>query len=161
VLTYRIESRPDVRVRFVERGRQGGGEIGYARGTHGSLQFTPRPGRAGRRSIIAVIERDGVPSTTQVVAHYQAPGPQRPGRIRGLRAGRSGKAVLVRWRSASGAARYAVRVSSSRGLSRLQLTRGRKLRVRGVARGDRVRVSVRGVSREGLLGPAASARLRR
>jgi hypothetical protein len=161
VLTYRIERRQGVRVRFVERGRQGGGEIGYARATHGSLQFTPRPGRAGRRNIIAVIERDGVPSTTQVVAHYRAPGPQRPGRVRGLRAGRHGKTLLVRWKSASSAERYAVRVSSSRGLSRLQLTRGRKLRVRGVSRGDRVRVSVRGVSREGLLGPASAARLRR
>jgi hypothetical protein len=150
-----------VRVLFSERGAGGGGEIGYARGTRGTLTFDPAPGRAGTRRIVAMVERDGLPGEARTLTRYRAPGPARPARVRGLAVKRTKGGLTIRWRGASKAKRYVVRVRSSRGLSRNQLVRKRVLRVPGVRRGDRVTVSVRGLSTLGLQGPAATKRVRR
>lgn len=166
VLTYDIERQPGLRVRFVERGREAGGELGVVNGGRGKLRFGPEPGRPGSREIVAQIERDGVPTgRSQVVARYTAPKPRPPARVRKLRVSARRGRVVARWAGARRADRYVVRVSTSRGGTRQYMLSGRKrvLRPGRVRRGDRVRVTVRGMTAAGVQGPvsARGARHRR
>ena len=66
-LRYEVDARPGQTVTFVERGADAGGELGVARGSRGSLRFTPADGAAGKRSIVAVISQDGQVRTEQTV----------------------------------------------------------------------------------------------
>jgi hypothetical protein len=161
LLTYRATARPGLVVRFFEKVGAGGRVIGVAKGKRGRIRFNAGDGRGGRRAIIAIAEQDGLPRLRERVASYRAPGPIRPRRVRGLRARRSGRAVVVRWQRSPGAATYVVRVRVSDGRRLARVVRGRRLRLRGIARRDRVRVSVAGRSAHGRLGRRARAVLRR
>jgi hypothetical protein len=46
-------------------------------GGSGALTFKPAPGPAGRRSIIAIIARGGVPARQVTIAHYVVPSTRR------------------------------------------------------------------------------------
>jgi hypothetical protein len=151
-LRYEIKTRPGQVVRFIERGPSAAGEIGVARGAHGTLRFTPAAGRAERRDIVALVEQDGALRDRITVAHYRAPGLARPAKVRSVRARRSGSSVVVSWK---GARLAEVRAS---------LADGRRLTVRGssarFARVTRGTFVVRSLSREGRLGAPVTVRVR-
>jgi hypothetical protein len=117
-------------------------------------------GRAGTREIVAIVLQDGLPQTAGVVRRYTAPPPRRPGRPGALRVTNRGGVLSARWRRATGAASYEVRVVLSDGRRLLFLPKrtGRRVAVRGVAAGTRASVTVRGVSATGRRGPRALAR---
>lgn len=160
VLSYRVVRQPGLTVRFFERVAGGARTIGVAKGARGRIRFAAGDGSGGRRRIVAIAERNGIPRLQRTVATFRAPGPVRPPRPRGLRVRRSGGGVAVSWRRAPGAATYAVKVAVSDGRTLLRVVRGRRVKVGGVRRADAVRVTVAGRSTAGRGGKPARAKLR-
>ncbi len=114
-LTYTVKPIPGQVVRFAERSADTGRMLGLARGSSGTLAFTPADGHAGRRQIIAMIEQNGLVRAQPVVATYVAPGPVLPPRPPGLGVTRRGGGLTMRWRVAAGAVRYKVVLALSDG----------------------------------------------
>jgi hypothetical protein len=156
-LSYKIDAQPGQVVRFEERGRTAGAVIGRARGSHGTLRFAPAAGAAERRTIVAVVEQDGAPRAVLRVASYRAPRAAKPGAPRELRVRRAGTRVVASWKTTAAAS--TVRVALSDGRRLVLRSRNGRATVRGVARGVRATVEVRGTTAAGVEGAPASARL--
>lgn len=157
-LAYRYRVRPIAgqRVTFVERAPGGERTLAVARGGSGVLRFRPSDARGTKRSIVAIVEQDGLPRANLVVARFTA-AQARPGRVAGVRVVRAGRgAVRVQWGRAVGASRYEATVKLSDGRSLLFTPRrgGRVVTVRGVRAGTRVRVRIVGVRGATRRGPA-------
>jgi hypothetical protein len=162
-LRYTIKTIKGQKVRFLERAGGVGSELGEAKGASGALRFAPAEGPAGKRQIVALVEQDGIPRREIVVATYTAPPPRRPGRPSRVRLKRSGSGIRVTWGPAARAARYVVRVRLHDGTSRLYTVRAKKrsLRIPGVASRTFGSVTVAGLTRSGLAGPARKATVKR
>jgi len=160
-LTYRATAREGLTTTFVEQGAGVGNVLGQARGARGALRFTPATGRPGRRTIVAVVEQDGLPRLRETVAAYRAPAPARPARVRSVRVRRAGGGVVVRWTRARGATAYAVRARLSDGRTLYEVVRSRVTRIRfvGVPRGTRARVTVSPRDASGRAGRSGRGRL--
>ena len=157
-IAYRIEQRAGQKVTFVERGASAGTIIGRATGSEGRLRFSPADGEAERRQIVAIVEQDGQVRDELTVARYDAPGPKRPSRPRALRVARRGSALRLAWRPARPADVHEIRVRVSDGRRLLFRTGAHAFTVRGVGRGARALVSVRGILDSGVAGRPAKAR---
>ena len=161
-LRYRFTRERGRSVVFYEQGRDTRKRLRHTSRPKGTIRFTVPDGRAGRRDIVAVVRQNGLTQSAGVIARYVAPPPRRPARPAKLRARvRRGK-LVVRWALARRAASYEVRVRVSDGRRVLFLPKNSKRAVRlpGVRRGQRARVTVRGVSATGRRGPRASVRVR-
>lgn len=78
-LHYSVTSQPGLAISFLEGVDGGARPLGTARKANGTIAFTPGPGSAKQRTIIAQLVRDGVPGPRQVIARYK-PARVRPGR---------------------------------------------------------------------------------
>jgi hypothetical protein len=159
-LAYRATRRDGLKVTFLERFRGGTRTIGSARPAgDGTLSFSTGSLPGGRRTVIALLAQDGVPRLQRTVASYTAPPPPRPARVRGVRIGRAGGGIVVRWARASGAEAYLVRVTigDGRRVARLVGQRTRSLRVARVAKRYAASATVAGRTRAGRVGPAGRA----
>jgi hypothetical protein len=159
VLVYKATRRKGLAIRFTERIGKGQRQIRVVKGGRGRFRFSAGDGRGGKRQIVAQAEQSGLPVLQQTVATYRAPGPIRP-HMRRLKARRAGHKVVVRWRRARGAKSYLVRFDVSDGRHLQRTTRGKKAKIGGIGRRDRVRVRVYGRSAHGRLGKPARARVR-
>jgi hypothetical protein len=130
-------------VTFFERGASTGSKIGEAREDGGRIDFTPAPGAAEKRKIIAVVEGRG----EYEVNDYWAPAAERPGRVRGLKLTRT----RVSWRDGG---KHEVRVSYAGGRRVVKRTSAHSLALRGRV----VSVRVRAVTDTGLAGPFTTKR---
>jgi len=157
-LSYDVEPVAGQKVTFMERGPSAGRRIGVATGRSGRIRFTPAPGRAERRRIVALVTQNGRSRGEYEVASYRAPGVRRPSRPRHLRVARRGAKLRISWRAARPADAHQVRVRLADGRRLLFRTRRSTLVVPRVKRGVRARVSVRGVLDIGLAGRAATRR---
>jgi hypothetical protein len=147
-------------VQFVERGAFGGHVLGSVTKARGTLRFTAADAKGGRRTVYALVEHAGIASAQQKVGSYVAPGPVRPGPVRALRARRRGTSVIVTWRPAARSARSIVRLRGrDTRLGRLVGGKVRRVGFAGVRRGERVTVTVQGVSRKLRTGPMSSRTL--
>ena len=81
------------------------------------VPFRPALGDGGKRKLVAVISRDGIPEQRIVVGSYRAPAPAKAGRIRGLHVKRRGSSLTITWLRAANARRYVVTVKLRRGAS--------------------------------------------
>jgi hypothetical protein len=162
-LRYKIKTIAGQKVRFLERAGGVGSGLGDAKGASGTLRFSPAEGPAGKRQIVALVEQDGVPRREIVVTSYVAPPARRPGRPSHVRLKRSGSGVRVTWGPAARAARYVVRVRLHDGTSRLYTVRAKKrsLRIGGVATRTFGSVTVAGLTRSGVAGPAGKATVKK
>jgi hypothetical protein len=121
-----------------------------------------RPGADGLR--VAVTAYDGMGQQGEPVAKLlRVPKLRLPGRVRGIRVRRaaSGNAVIVSWLGASGARKYRVNVGLANGRT-IDVRRGRRcheLVVRDVPTTQAVLVSIAGLGREAVIGPALTVRL--
>jgi hypothetical protein len=158
-IEYRLKPRDGQKVSFVERGASAGTLIGAAKGAEGRLRFTPGEGRAEGREIVALVEQDGQLRDEITVARYQAPGPQKPARPTGVRAQRKGGAVVVSWHRAAHARAHQVSLRLSDGRRLLSRTSRSRLTVRRVSARIRGTVEVRGLSKAGLKGRPAAAKI--
>ena len=161
VLRYTVRPEPGQRVTFLEHGDRTYRQLGLARAPQGSIRFTSAAGRAGRRAIVAQIERRGMVVANRVVAHYDAAAPARPGRPRGLRVRRTKQGIVVRWGPARGAFRYAVSATQSNGTRYTAVTRKRRVLFRDFNRLAGGTVLVRALRRDSVGGRSARATLPR
>ena len=79
MLRYTVVGRHSgATVRFAERGGRGASaDLGAARrGGPGRSRSRPASGGSGRRDIVALVARGGVPASASVVARYTAPAAQ-------------------------------------------------------------------------------------
>jgi hypothetical protein len=145
-----------------ERTRSGATRvIGEIKQGKGILRI-PTGGPKGRRVLRAELTRGGIPVTSVSIGRYSAPAPPKPGKAWGLRIKRTTKGVLVRWRSTPRADAQSLVVRSGDGMARRTTLgpKASKARITGIDRDDRVTAVLRGVSDDGVLGPAAQARLK-
>jgi hypothetical protein len=159
-LRYRIRNTEGQRVRFVEQGPRTYNQLGAARGRSGSIRFKPAPGGAGRRRIVAYVERDGVAIERLNVARYAAPADARPAKPRRLRVRRKGERLVLRWRRVRGADNYGVVVQLSNKRRIFRVVKRPRLRLGGFHRLARGRVSVQALTEHGPSSRAAKARVR-
>jgi hypothetical protein len=155
LFSYRASTGNGLKTTFFEQGPMGAHQLGVAKGKRGTIKFSPANGPRGKRTIEAVVERNGVPRLRKSVATYVAPGPVRPGRVKKLTVKRSGHTVLVAWHKATGVNAYAVRIDLSDGRRVLRVTRALKVTLKGAPRRGHVTVTVVARSRAGRAGQAA------
>ena len=156
-LAYRVAGLAGGRVRFVEIGAGVRRVLGSARRARGTLRFRPAPGRSARRRIVATVVRDGVPDRPRTVARFRAASAPRARPPRRVRVRRRGLRRIVSW-SGPRASGYRVSVRLSDGRRLLFFTRRRKVTIRPVLRGTRVRPSVRAYDALGRPGREATLR---
>jgi hypothetical protein len=161
VLTYDVRQDAGQTVSFVERGARTWRPIGNATAAHGRIAFTPADGSAGKRRIVALVQRDGVVKQTIEVARYAAPGMARPAKPRRLRvARRRGSALVASWARARGAFQYSVTVQLGNGRRLLRLTKRRRLVITGIDPRTRATVRVAGLRADSVHGAEAVKALR-
>jgi hypothetical protein len=158
-LVVRLRRRAGARVTFVERGSRSQKRIGTVARGRARLRFSPAPGPRGRRAIVAVVQRDGLPvGTSRRVARYRS-GVVRPSRPAHLRVRRAGFTRRISWRGRRGLA-YRADVTTSDGRHERFRRAGRRPRIvfRRVPRGVRVRVRVVAIAPSGELSRPARRR---
>jgi len=135
-------------VTFYEDGTNVTHQLGTSTGGRGTLRFTPAPGAAGKRTIVARATVDGVPIADQTLAHFHFAGTRPVGRPGAVRVRRSGATLLISWGAASGAVGYGITVDRSGGMQQQfkVSARHRSLRIRKypATEGGTVSVSARG-----------------
>lgn len=155
-LRYRVRNATHgQRVAFVEKGAFGEHRLGTAKGARGTLRFRPHQGGGKRRTVVAVVERAGIPLKRTDVARFTGPPAPRAGRARRVRVRRTGSTVVVSWRGRS--PQWAVKLRGSHGRRTGLLLPGKAHTavVRGLAPGDRISAAVSGRSATGRPGRAA------
>ena len=152
--------RKGERIRFAEEGRGAASIIGGASTRRGTIRFRPANGAAGRRTIFATVEQNGLPRKRIAVATYTAPGPVRAGRPRNVRLKRRGNRLLVTWGRAKNATRYAVRIRVADGRRQIIPVKKRRLVIPDVPGVERGTIAVMGLRPDNSAGPAATARLK-
>jgi hypothetical protein len=158
-LRWRIRNIPGQRVRFTDEGRGSPVAVVTTLRLRGSVRFRPRLG-GGRRTIVAWIERNGVPRKRFVVARYTAPAQPRLRKPKQLRAIRRSGAVRVTWKRVPGATKYMVRAVVGDGRTFVLLLSRPLAQLPAVPAAQHVRLAVRAVDSANRRGPAASFRLR-
>jgi hypothetical protein len=111
------------------------------------VTFTPAAGPGGRRSVIAVINRSGLPDGEQVVATFTAPAQTLPTTPARLRMARSGSTVSVAWTASRNAAFHTLSVvlGSGRKFGLQPGARCSSVHLTGVSAAVSVAVEVAGV----------------
>ena len=160
VLSYRIRPIDGQLVRFVEEGRGVHNILSATRKRRGRLTFEPAAGAGRNRTIYAIVEQNGLPRARSRVARFTAPSNPRPGRVRKLRLRRRGNRLLVSWRPARHAARYAVGWALRDGRHQARITRRRRLVIARVPSIDAGRITVAGLRRDNVAGPTATKQLK-
>ena len=161
-LVYRVRRIPGQSVSFAERSGSVARVIGRAKRARGDFRFRPGDGRAGRRTIQAIVEQDGLLRKRIKVASYRAPGPERPGKPR-LRLRRRGSNAIVSWRGVRLASRYDVRITVDDGRRQLVFLsrKARRIKVPRIYRRTRATIAVTALDRQMRRGRTARVEIRR
>jgi hypothetical protein len=117
-LRYSLRRIAGQQVSFVDA-RKGHGfrMLGQARGTHGTITFSPSADLGRQHEVIAWVTQDGHPREDVALVHYTTPPPPALPAPRGLKASRHGATVTVRWHAVTGAAGYTLHVRLSNGVT--------------------------------------------
>ncbi|MDO9355383.1 MAG: delta-60 repeat domain-containing protein, partial [Solirubrobacteraceae bacterium] len=161
-LTYSIKKIEGQTVRFAEVGGGVTHVLGEAKGTAGSIRFTPRDGAKGLRKIQATVVQGDLPRRSLTVAKYAAPGRRLPSRIRSASVSRGKTSATVRWSAASNLDTYRVVATISDGRTVMLSTprKTRKVTIPDVTAQDSVKITVRGVTEALRTGPTTAAALK-
>ena len=166
VLHYNAGLAGGKSVTFFERSNAIYRRLVVAKGGKGALTFTPSPGAAGRREIVAETTLDGTPVPPSVVARFTAPDTVTPGATRGVTARRAAKrgaqatTLVVTWKPARNAKRYGITVRQANGTARLVSATAtqHRVRIRGVLATFSGTVTVHAQGVQGDWGKGATAR---
>lgn len=158
VVAIKAARRPGQRITLLERGTGVAHRIGTIEAS-GAVSFSSGSGPAGRRTIEALVEQDGVPRDRIVIGSFDAAGPAAPARPAALRLTRSGRTLTVAWGKAQRAHRYGVRVETTDGRALFFVSGGdaRRLTVPGLDRHLGLRVRVVGLRDDNTAGRARVA----
>ena len=162
-LRYRIRGIEGQTVTFAEQ--SDGGlyrELATPKKLSGRLTFRPAESVQRKRTIVALVDQDGAPRARLTIGSFTAPKPRALSKPR-VRATRSGKRLVVSWKSVKGARGYRVRVDLARdGRHELRYTRPRtrKLTFRNLEASDIGRIAVQAIGANGRPGKAGTAKLR-
>lgn len=116
VLSYDVDADADDQVVLVEEGAFGSRQLGVL--DRGASTFTlPRSGVAERRTVTAVVERNGVPYRTIELDAYDAPAAARLQAPRDLTIRTKGSSTTAGWAAVAGARAYEVRATLGDGRS--------------------------------------------
>jgi hypothetical protein len=129
----------------------------------GQVRFRPAFGPGGKRSINAVVTRDGTVVSGRTVVTYIAPAPALPkAAVGGVTRTKHG--LLVSWRRVSAASRYDVLFDAADGRKLVYTTgstaRCVRLAIPKVGRREAVSVGIRGMRQDDAAGAVAELRLR-
>ncbi len=162
VLRWKLRRIAGQRVTFAEIGKDVRNAIVTNTTSGGSVRFRPADGPVGKRTIVALVEQNGLPRTTLTVGSYRAPGMAKPGRPRALRIRRSGARLVVSWRPRPAGFRHAVylELSDGRRLVRVVGAKRRSVMVKA-ATNVAAKVKVFGLTAGNGKGPAARASIKR
>jgi hypothetical protein len=170
-----VRKRPKVRIRyristvdhsqtvtFAETGSFGTRLVKTASQRKGAFSFCPFSQRGGKRTVVAMLQHDGVVVGRTVVGHFTARGPGKAGPVKKLRARRTGRSLVVKWKPARRAASYVVKLRGSRGtrLARLLPRKAHGLRFKAIRRDERFRVTVQAFSKSFRAGPIRKVAVR-
>ena len=153
-LDYTMDRVDGQTVQFFERAGRTSQRLGVVSAAQGRIRFQPAPGPAGTRSIVAVVQQDGAPREELKVAEYDAPGPLKPGTPGRVTVKRTASKAVVTWGDAPRAKTWRVVATVSDGRRWSVVLGGRKLVLPSVFRSKTVRVKVRAVSADQVVGPA-------
>ncbi len=158
-LHYTVKAIPGQQVSFSEQTKTEIHTLGTARGSSGSLRFTPADLASPKRQIVAHVVENGLPRANVVVATFIANTrvTTRPAR---LQLTRHGSTLLIRWTKAANADRYNVSVRLSDGRQLPFVVTATRVSVPGVAPGTTGLVFVAGRRGQDRRGPIARARLK-
>jgi hypothetical protein len=159
VLHYRIIPRPGQSVIFAEKAGSVFNVIGAARGSVGSIGFSPAIAHRGLRAILAEVSLAGAPSQQIVAGHYIAPAPPRAAKPARLRARRRGTTILVSWHRAANAHAYVIAATLSDGRRLAYTSRTTQVAITHVGAALTGRVRVAGLGPDGNPGSYALARI--
>jgi hypothetical protein len=95
-------------VSFFERGNETWTLLKKVKGGNGQIPFEPSYGPAGKRSVAAQVEVEGVPGALETLAHFKAPPPPKVGRVAGVKVAHRGGTLAVSWQKSPYAQGYAV-----------------------------------------------------
>lgn len=156
---YAMHPRPGMTVRFAELAGTVLHVIGSARSSHGSVAFTPADGAAGRRTIVALVEQDGLPRPRVVIAHFLAPKPANAGRPSHLKLAIHDHTLTVTFGPADRARSYRIRIRSTDGKQRLLIATQthRSARLTALGPAAKASVTVTAYTAAGRRGPPATA----
>ncbi len=145
-LSYRaVMPKGDV-LRFEEHHGEMSRQLTAGRNGARVVPFTTGTAAPGRRRIVAVVERRGLPYKRYTVASYTAPPRPVAGTPRRLKVLRRGDTVTASWAPAANAASYEVTARVGARVWTLDV-RKPSVRLRGVSRRSAVRISVVAVTR--------------
>jgi len=158
VLRYSFAAAQGRTIRFVEQGSGVLRVLGAAKGARGTIHFTPPAAARGQRTIVAIVEDAGVPSSEVKAASYTA-GASRPARPRSVSGRRRKGKISIAWSRVPGASRYEVLVKLADGTQAFRTVRGTHATLPDSIPAKRGTVSVDALGLDGTRGPARSARL--
>lgn len=161
-LAWKVADRaPGQTVTLYEQGSGVLRKLAVAKGAAGKVSWTPKVLRGGKRTVVAVVERDGLAIHEIKLGSFTVPPPPKPGTARGLRATHRSGALVLTWVPGARAASQEVRITLGNGIGRLfTLKRSAKtLRVPGVASTVTGTVKVTAIRADGARGRTASAKV--
>lgn len=138
-------------------------KLGVASGTAGRVRWTPKTLRGGKRTVVAVVERDGLAVRQVTLGSFVVPPPPRPGVARKLKATHRSGALVLTWVPGSGAASQEVKVALGNGIGKVFALKrsARTLRIPNVASTVTGTVRVTAVRADGARGKTATAKVRK
>jgi len=159
-LAYRTVPATGQVVTFVERAGVNR-VLGRARGTKGTLRFSETGTSGGKRRIVALVSRNGLPTRSLTIASFtvrRAPPPAAPRRLRAVA---RGSALRVSWRRVPGAARYAVSLRLADGQRLARITHTPRASFARLGTRPRGRVTVLALRADGVHGRTAAVSITR
>jgi Concanavalin A-like lectin/glucanases superfamily/PKD domain len=159
-LEYEITPQPGLSVRFAERGDGVYREIGAAHGDKGKIVFKPTIDAGNERTIVAIVQHDGLTTEMLDVAKFKAPPPPKMTPPKGLEIRRKGEHVKVRFNPVHGADTYSVTATTSDGFPRLVIADKPKAKFGDVSPALAGKVSVIAVAANGDIGKPAVRRFK-
>jgi hypothetical protein len=125
------------------------------------VSFSPAFGPGGKRQIIAVVTRGGLPVTNIAVASFRVGAPALPRKPAHLQLARRSNSVVLAWRTQSVASSYSIsiKLSTGRMFGMTVPARCSGVNIRSVARSVGVSVEVAGLRQDLASGPFAHGAL--
>lgn len=140
-LRYMVDVAKGDEVTFTEDGETVARPLGQGRNGKGKLRFAVGAGSLGRRTISAVVSRDGIPIKRFVLDRYVAKKPPL-GKPRKLRVHRARGGLAVSWKAARGARSYRLVASLPGGRRATIKTEKTSAFIAGTTLTERARVSL-------------------